>query len=63
MFFADKSPTLQVLDLGVSSEFLRIVGIVEFAEIFRVFSFVVPRNTFVAETKLARWRHLTGLES
>ena len=36
MYLADNSPNLQDFGLEISSEVLRIVGIVRFAETFRI---------------------------
>ena len=58
---------LQDFFLEVGPEFLRIVGIVRFAETFRKFPFVLLGNALVPEPadiqpNSVGWRHLTRLE-
>ena len=67
VYLADSSPTPLDLGLEVSPDFLRIVGIPRFAEIFRNCQFALLSNTLVPKTAyiqpdLAGWRHLTRFE-
>ena len=67
MYLVDSSPTPSDFGLEVSPEFLRIIGIVRFAETFRNFPFVLLGDAVVPESADMQpdpfgWRDLTGLE-